>query len=395
MKTFKNLFWSILLSFFCYDIHAQISTVIGANSNASFYNVCIGKMAGDSAETAGFGTFIGYQAGTHAALAQNTYIGAYSGTNSKGSANTFVGFNTGKSCTSHHNVFMGANSGMSNTSGNYSVFIGSSAGKHHTSYKGSTYVGAFCGAYANNEHNTFMGYGSGFYTEGRRNSFVGAWSGKELVAGEENVLFGTWAAIEMTSGNRNTMIGTYAGQHIISGNNNTYLGYMSGRENQGNGNVFIGYESGKDVLGDNQLYIENSDTITAPLIYGDFENDKVGINTNDVPESYTLAVRGNIIAEEIRLKLYADGWPDYVFERDYNLLTLEETAKQIETLGHLPGVPSAEEVGENGVQIGEMNTILLEKIEELTLHLININENVKALQKENQTLKNRIIELEK
>lgn len=396
MKTFNNLLWSVPLLFICYGVHAQTtSTVLGANSNIGQRNVFIGDMAGDSATSPAQNTFIGYDAGTYAESTHNTFIGANSGTNSKGSNNTFIGVSTGKSCIASNNVFIGTESGMNNTLGAFNLFIGRSAGRNHTTYEGSTYVGAFAGSYSNNEHNTFMGYGSGMYTEGRRNSFVGAWSGRDLAAGEENVLFGTWAALSMTSGNRNTMLGTYAGQHKISGDNNTCVGYKSGRENQGSGNVFIGYESGKDAIGDNQLYIENSDTITAPLIYGDFENDKVGINTNDVPEGYTLAVRGDIIAEEIRLKLYADGWPDYVFKPDYNMLTLEETAEQIQTLGHLPGVPSAEEVGENGVQIGEMNTILLEKIEELTLHLIDINENLKDLQKENQTLKNRVIELEK
>lgn len=396
MKTFNNLLWSALFSFICYGVHAQTtSTVLGANSNIGSRNVFLGAMAGESATNPAQNTFIGYEAGANALSTHNTFIGSRSGINCTGSSNTFIGVSTGSKCISSNNVFIGTESGMNSTIGTFSVFIGRSAGKHHTTYEGSTYVGAFAGSYSNNEHNTFMGYGSGMYTEGRRNSFVGTWSGRDLTAGEENVLFGTWAAVSMTSGNRNTMLGTYAGQHKISGNNNTYVGYKSGRENQGSGNVFIGYESGKDATGNNQLYIENSDTVTAPLIYGDFENDKVGINTNDVPEGYTLAVRGDIIAEEIRLKLYADGWPDYVFERGYNLLTLEETAKQIETLGHLPGVPSAEEVGKNGVQIGEMNTILLEKIEELTLHLIDINENLKDLQKENQALKNRVIELEK
>jgi len=77
------------------------------------------------------------------------------------------------------------------------------------------------------------------------------------------------------------------------------------------------------------------------------------------------------------------------------MLTLEETEQQIETLGHLPGVPSAEEVGTDGIQVGEMNAILLEKIEELTLHMIDMNKEVKTLREENQTLKNRIDQLEK
>lgn len=396
MKTFKNLSWTVLLSLLHYGVYAQgTTTKLAANSDIGSRNVFIGDMAGDSATAPAQNTFIGYEAGTYASSTHNTFVGSSAGTHSAGTSNTFIGVSTGKVCRASNNVFIGAESGVNATLGGLNVFIGRAAGKNHTSYEGTTLVGAFAGTYSNNEMNTFMGYGAGTYTEGRRNSFMGAWSGRELRAGEENVLFGTWAALEMTTGSRNTIMGTYAGQHKISGDNNVYLGFKSGRENQGTGNVFIGYESGKDAIGDNQLYIENSDTITAPLIYGDFENDKVGINTNDIPEGYTFAVRGNIIAEEIRLKLYADGWPDYVFKDDYDMLTLEETEQQIQVLGHLPGVPSAAEVGENGVQMGEMSTILLEKIEELTLHLIDINKEVKELRQENHTLKNRLTTLEK
>ena len=83
-------------------------------------------------------------------------------------------------------------------------------------------------------------------------------------------------------------------------------------------------------------------------------------------------------------------WPDYVFAQDYNLMSLTDLEAEIETLGHLPGVPSAEEVEENGHALGEMDAILLEKIEELTLHLIDINKEVKTLREENTNLKNEV-----
>ena len=66
----------------------------------------------------------------------------------------------------------------------------------------------------------------------------------------------------------------------------------------------------------------------------------------------------------------ASPWPDYVFEPEYNLLSLEETEAFIKKHQHLPELPSAKEIEANGVQLGEMNRLLLQKIEELTLHLI-------------------------
>jgi len=79
-----------------------------------------------------------------------------------------------------------------------------------------------------------------------------------------------------------------------------------------------------------------------------------------------LAVKGSVIAEEIFVKLYAD-WPDYVFGQEYNMRSLSEVEKFIKKNKHLPDVPSESEVEEKGINLGEMDAILLRKIEELTL----------------------------
>jgi len=100
-------------------------------------------------------------------------------------------------------------------------------------------------------------------------------------------------------------------------------------------------------------------------------NDNVGIGTADT-KGYKLAVAGNMIAESMKVKIQAT-WPDYVFTKSYELPTLQETEKHIKEIGHLPGIPSAAEVKANGIDLGEMNAKLLQKIDELTLHLIEQN----------------------
>ena len=110
----------------------------------------------------------------------------------------------------------------------------------------------------------------------------------------------------------------------------------------------------------------------------------VGIGISNPTEK--LSVNGKIRAQEIKVE--TANWPDYVFAWDYKLPSLKETEKHIKEEGHLPGIPSAEEVKANGVELGEMNKKLLQKIEELTLHLIEQN---KQLQLQNR----RINELEK
>lgn len=66
------------------------------------------------------------------------------------------------------------------------------------------------------------------------------------------------------------------------------------------------------------------------------------------------------------------GWSDFVFNDDYDLPTLQEVEKHIREKGHLKNIPSAKEVEENGIQLGEMNAKLLPKIEELTLYILDI-----------------------
>ncbi|MFS4454734.1 hypothetical protein [Maribacter sp. 2304DJ31-5] len=86
--------------------------------------------------------------------------------------------------------------------------------------------------------------------------------------------------------------------------------------------------------------------------------------------SHKLAVGGSIGAREIKVEVGT--WSDYVFFSDYDLPTLEEVEKHIKEKGHLINIPSTKEVEANGIRLGEMNRLLLEKIEELTLYVIEL-----------------------
>jgi hypothetical protein len=110
---------------------------------------------------------------------------------------------------------------------------------------------------------------------------------------------------------------------------------------------------------------------------------KVGIGTNDtkgykLAVAGTLGVKGKITAEEIQVIVPA--WSDYVFKSDYNLRSLKDVEGFIKQNGHLPEIPSEKEVTENGVQLGEMNALLLKKIEELTLYVIEQNKTIQTMQ---------------
>lgn len=101
-----------------------------------------------------------------------------------------------------------------------------------------------------------------------------------------------------------------------------------------------------------------------------------GINAN--ASAYKLTVNGKIICEELKVELY-NNWPDYVFASEYDLTPLHELKAFIKENKHLPNIPKADEVAQEGIEVGEMNRKLLEKVEELTLYVIQLQEQIDQL----------------
>jgi hypothetical protein len=186
-----------------------------------------------------------------------------------------------------------------------------------------------------------------------------------------------------TTGSGNTAIGANVLYLNTTGSNNVAIGDSAGYQNIGNSNIFIGKKAGyNETTASNKLYIGNAAAGT--ILYGDMSTGQILIgNTN--PAAYTfkgtrkLYVSGGILADSIRLALTAD-WADYVFDENYPLLTIEEVEQYVTQHKHLPHVPSAANVKETGVNVVEMSSTLLEKIEENTLYLIQQNQAIKAQQ---------------
>jgi hypothetical protein len=119
---------------------------------------------------------------------------------------------------------------------------------------------------------------------------------------------------------------------------------------------------------------------------------KVGIGTLS-SGSFKLAVEGKIGAREVNVTTAS--WADYVFDDAYKLPSLQELEAYIKLNNHLPDVPTEAEVKANGVNLGEMNVLLLKKVEELTLLLIEQNKKLEAQNKKLEEQSERIIKLEK
>jgi hypothetical protein len=359
MKTKQLLFSGIFLAAFCFNANAQATQATNAISSTSYLGT-----------SNNFDVTFKRQAVTAGLLSTNK---------------TSFGLN---SLAMPNSVSFGVGAGKFSSGTGFNTYIGQNAG-----------MGSSLSTLNTGTYNTFIGNGSGeFNTTGSGNVFIGAQSGPSNSAGMGNTFVGTNSG-EQNQGSANVYVGKSAGQEG-SGSNNTYIGSEAGFDASGSNNVLIGKNAGYAHGGNDNLIIDNTGT-AIPLIWGNFAldqlkfNGKVGIGYDfgnyptaagsvDV-SGYNLFVKGGILTEEVRVSLQST-WADYVFSKDYKLPSLFELEDFIETNGHLPNVPSAQTVKEDGIELGEMAKIQQEKIEELTLYIIQLNKEIENLKTTVQVL---------
>jgi hypothetical protein len=203
-------------------------------------------------------------------LGVNTFYGYLAGNAiTSGTGNSFFGRSAGASTTSGNwNTILGHKAGSSNTNGFQNIFIGNMSGNKNIEGAYNIFVGANSGCKnTNGDANTCMGDAAGLNnTSGYANTYIGCGSGCSNTTGNFNICMGIGAGGTKT-GNRNVIIGSYAGG--------------GGNDPGASGNIFIGDNAGWAETGSNKLYIDNSNT-TTPLIYGNFDTNRIGIN-NSVP----------------------------------------------------------------------------------------------------------------
>jgi hypothetical protein len=305
-----------------------------------------------------------------------------------GGGNTYIGYESGLANVGYNNTGFGFNTLKSGTSASNNVAFGNYALSSNVTGSGNAAFGYF--ALKNN-------------------------------IGRNNLAMGSFTLELNVSGNSNLAIGNTAMRNKTSGNNNVAIGAAALESNfTGTGNVAIGYTAGYTETGSNKLYISNSESAN-PLIKGDFAANNLQVNskttgylaigdfttatsaspgTGGLPlpanigqaSGYRLVVQDGILCEKVKVALRATGstdWADYVFEPEYKtkMMSLENLEKYIHANKHLPNVPSTAEVQKEGLDFHQTSRMFMEKIEELTLYMIDMKKEINALKSENEALK--------
>jgi trimeric autotransporter adhesin len=356
----------------------------------------------------------------------NTMGGTNSGNAlTNGVANTFVGFNagaaTGANSTGSENSFFGSNAGLSTTDGNNNTFFGAGTGVYNTLGSNNTFLGTNAGA--NNQtgaHNIMIGINAGYdgtptLRSNSYNTYIGNFAGR------------------YSSANFNTFIGYAAGQYSTTGTNNIYMGNYTGGFTgiTNNSNcIFVGDFAGSwtgtnpsapttvvnNLTNAIAIGFQSQVTVSNALVLGGTGTNAVKVGVGLTNPAFPLDVKGQfnlraaLNSPSIKINghdfmgvgseendfwvsnfkiRYQDEkqWSDKVFEKSYKLLKIKELDRYIRQNKHLPNIPSAKEVVEKGIDNAQITSKLLEKIEEMSLYIIQLE---KAL----ETLNQRVSKIE-
>jgi len=387
------------------------------STTTGLYNSIFGASAGVGLTSGGGNSFFGYGSGqANNSGIGNAFFGRATGfVNTNGGNNTFVGSYSGRfNTTGSNNSTSGYAALVYNSTGNNNSAVGFQALYNNSTGIGNTSIG-YNALFANTtgSNNTALGFGADVSNAALNNAtaigngaivtssnaiqlgnasvsqiFAGTSVNTTIVTGGLKITGGTIAAGKVLTSDANGVAtwqpsggGTGgSSQWTTSG---TTINYLLG--NVGIGTTNPAYKldingsinastfliNGQPFAGGGSQWATNGTSIN--YIAGN-----VGIGTT-TPSSFKLAVEGKIWAKEVQVALTNPG-PDYVFEKSYDLRTLEEVKIYIELNKHLPEIPSAKEMEKNGVQLGEMNMLLLKKIEELTLYIIEQEKRIQKLE---------------
>jgi trimeric autotransporter adhesin len=405
--------------------NAFLGYYAGSENVSGLENTFIGGLAGGYNVQGGSNTFVGYASGWRNTASDNVAVGRSAGAfNTSGAKNTFVGTLAGLGVegtnVGSNNTFIGERAGLKISSGSNNTFIGKSVGSENTTGSGSTFLGLDAGAInSSGSNNTFVGLGAGLSnTTGNNNTFIGLNAGFENVTGSNNLFLGR-AAASFGSNKANLQnavaIGLYArvsvNDAIVLGdfqNNNLKVGIgvhdpqyrfeVSGDINiRKNGSVpgRLRFSSRNFIHADEQDYL----VLTAAqlgqsgLRFANLTNQAapVGVAGQFLSvdaEGRVGLYQPTLSARQVRLQVANPReWADHVFAADYLLPSLKAVGQYIQTNGHLPHLPSAQTMTDQGATMEELVKGLVKTQEEQTRYLLQLQADNEQLRKENAEIR--------
>lgn len=375
-------------------------------------NVSADKFIGDGSEL--FGIKIDNLVITNNSHSENLFIGkdaggalASIGNNapSVGSGNVAIGSRAGmsivepsNSTTTENNVLIGVEVAESLNHGIDNIFIGTGAGLDIKEGSNNIIIGVADDGFGERLDNTLaIGQDDESLIYGEFDNKLVRVNGDLEVTGSitadlnDKDLEGEGGTLFTITNTTMTESGSYVGVNLVNNRN-----HENAADNWLFGLLDDDFYIGKwaDLMtGNAQLRIGNNGNVTMAqglTVSETVHADELLITDKHagalIPEGYRAAIDGKFIAEEVTV-LNSSQWADFVFEEDYQLEPLESVEAYIQENGHLEHIPTTAEVTEKGINLGEMDARLLRKIEELTLHMIDMNERVKGLEQENAELR--------
>lgn len=416
-----------------------VGNLAGYENTDGANNTFVGMNAGRANRTGESNVAIGHSAGGSGVANRdmgngNIFMGYQADYNINGGSDNFIaGWRAGYGVTTgSHNIYIGqeagyqANAGLGNIGIGVDALRGTYNGHHNVAVGDSALmmninalnvgVGSKAGRVATGYFNTFVGGNAGSgVTTGLNNVFVGANTGPNYNA-DAVTLIGANAAIQDPLENiyGSTALGQSA---IIRKANTVVIGHPDVAIGMGtslpDAKLHVNSETNDDALiisvddapkltvsDEGDVHVTDSLTVDGKMRVGNIAagsrslavegdvyfdddllvRDNIVIGPTTGVTNHRLTVDGKIACEEIRVQ-DSDDWPDYVFDDLYQLQPLKEVEAFIQKEKHLPGIPSAAEISDSGILIGEMQKRLLEKVEELTLHVIRLEAEIERLKK--------------
>jgi trimeric autotransporter adhesin len=424
----------------------------GYSSTSSSHNVMIGVEAGYSIATTQYNTLIGVQAGRNATGSNNLMLGYQSGQNSSGSYNVFLGPSAGKNETTSNKLYIDNSDtatpliygdfslnrvGINALPGSYTLNVGGTLNATEILVNGAPFAGQWTTQGPNIYFSTGnIGVGTNTPLSKLHLDFASTNTNFSSITNSDVGLL--IKNTNTTNNNFNVVslqdaYGFSIGQFgTVTTNHGTHTGrlFFAARGASGmvqrlivedakttiNNTLYtpgILLESATPTIqmqaGATYLQIANNSSSPSGLKSGGMlvadsygyanpsANDlivkgKIAIGTpvTTSTNNYVLAVNGKIGGHDVQIERTSNAWPDYVFEPGYKLPGLGELENFIHTNGHLPGVPTAKEVEENGYSVASLDATLLEKIEELTLYLIEQKKLNEKQQQEIEELRTQV-----